>query len=63
MKRRVRAKRRNRMLRADKRIEKVQLRHMGKDVFSEPSVKRLMIKLERAIDLLPPFHKPHRKHG
>lgn len=62
MKRRTRAKRRNRMLKADRVVEKLQLQYKGSkgDVFSRPDVKRAMRKLEHAIDKLPRFHQPHK---
>ncbi len=55
MKRRVMAKRRNRMLKADKAVEKRQLKGVSLD-----NLNREMGKLERAIDLLPAFNKPHK---
>jgi len=55
MKRRIMAKRRNRMLKADRAVEKRQLKGVSLD-----SLSREMAKLERAIDLLPKFNKPHK---
>ena len=49
------AKRRNRMLKADRAVEKRQLAG-----HSLSSLDREMNKLERAIDLLPAFNKPHK---
>lgn len=63
MKRRTVIKRRNRHLRADSASLKAMLRHKGYkgNIFDHPEVAREMVKFERAIDLLPPFHaKPHR---
>lgn len=70
MKRRTRAKRRNQHLKADELLGKAMSRHgknpqysgmLGKKaIFDHPEVARAFKKLEKAIDKLPAFNKPHK---
>jgi hypothetical protein len=65
MKRRTIAKRRNRMHKADRAVEKIQIALMKRGLTADaglntPAGKRAMRKLEHAIDRLPPHRLLHK---
>jgi hypothetical protein len=58
MKRRTIIKRRARFAAADRMVERAMVRHsdVKASIFDQPEVARCMVRLDRALDLLPPFN-------